>query len=67
MMCSTVDGFEICDDDSQNKLLQINYCEEEYYPLHVYMICVQFEEFKTKALLLITLLLSKFVVSLVAS
>jgi hypothetical protein len=52
------------DDDNQNKLLQINYCEEE-------LLCiihwVKFKEIKTKALLLKTLLLSKFAVSLVAS
>jgi hypothetical protein len=59
------------DDDSQNKLLQINYCEEELlciiHCMHVYMNWVQFQEIKTKALWLKTLLLSKFVVSLVAS
>jgi hypothetical protein len=44
-------------DDSQNKHLQINYC----------MNWVQFEEIKTKALWLKTLLLSKFIVSFVAS
>ena len=38
-----------------------------YYPLHVYMNGVEFEEIKTKALWLKTLLLSKFVVSLDAS
>jgi hypothetical protein len=42
------------DDDSQNKLLQINYCEEELLCIincmHVYMNRVQFEEIKIKAL-----------------
>ena len=42
-------------------------CVVMYYPLHVYMNSVKFEEIKTKALWLKTLLLSKFVVSLVAS
>jgi hypothetical protein len=50
---------------SSNKLLRRRIVV--YYPLHVYMNWVQFEEIKTKALWLKTLLLSKFVVSLVAS